>query len=153
MGKQKAKARSLFLVVRRGWRDRYEGGYDWFRNDEGRPDKSGRPLAAYSDRAAAEARAAELEAEARATLNPFAFLETYWLQDYSSLALNHFEQKLRKLLPGIRLPRKDKHGERPWLGWWARVVDRLSDEQRAAVWGLLDRVQFYKVVPSKLDIA
>jgi hypothetical protein len=115
--------------------------------------EGGRPIAACATRKDAEARRAALEAEARASLNPFAFFEAgpHWLADYSSLSLDEFEKRLRKLLPGIRLPRRDKYGERPWLTWWNGIVDRQTDKQRSAVWSLLDRLHFYAVVPTKLE--
>src|SRR6478609_3443762 len=104
MGKTRARKPILFLVVRIGWRGRYTSGFDWFRDDKGKPRKTGRPVAAYTGREDAEARRAALEAEARACLNPFAFFEDYWLDDYSSLPLCEFERRLRKALPGARLP-------------------------------------------------
>jgi hypothetical protein len=150
MGKVKAGGGTLYLIVRLGWRDRYHGGYDWFRDPDGDPYTDGRPVAAYGDRKAAEARCAALEAEARAGLNPFAFFEDYWLRDYSSLSPGQFRERLRQLLPGVRLPGKNKYGGREWLPWWERVVDRLTDEQRQAVWGLLNHVRFYAVTSTRL---
>jgi hypothetical protein len=152
MGQPKARGTTLFLVVRLGWWAWHSAGYERFPDSEGRPCETGRPVAAYADRNSAEARCATLEAEARATVSPFAFFGAWpgRLGEYSSLPVDKFENRLRRALPGIKLPGKDKQGNRGWVRWWDETVDRLTDEQRSKVWALLDRLHFCAIVPAEL---
>jgi hypothetical protein len=150
MARKKTNKPALYLVVRVGWRRWYRGGYEWFRGDDG-PCRSGRPIAAFAERAPAEARRAGLEAEARARLSPFNFLETHWLADYSSLPLEEFGKRLKKILLDVRLPRNWRQEKTDWAKWWDGVADRLSEEQREAVWALFDRLHFYAVVQTELE--
>jgi hypothetical protein len=153
MVRRKAGGTVLFLVVRVGWREWYTGGYEWFRGNEGACRSSGRPVAAYADRARAEAHCAELEAEARTHLSPFNFLEPHWMEDFSTLSREEFEQQILAVVPGTSLPSKPERRERDWAKWWDDLVDRLSDEQREAVWGLFDQLHFYAVVETALEEA
>jgi hypothetical protein len=113
----------------------------------------GRPVAAYADRAAAVARAEELECQARETVNPFLFLGTsseYELRSLTSLSSEEFDARLKKLFPAVRLPRMMQSEYRDWFGWWAKLADRLTEEQRAAVWELLDRLKFYGMLTAEM---
>ena len=51
---------------------------------------------------------------------------------------------MKALFPGTAAEGGRRH-ERDWFGWWTKHADGLSEEQRAAVWALLDRLKFYGV--------
>jgi hypothetical protein len=150
----KKTPKEVFVVVRRGWMEVYGDGWNFAPvepEQEGRV--LGRPVAAYADSAAAEARAEELERQARETINPFLFLGTsseYELESVTSLSPEEFAVRLKKLFPAARLPRMMHSEYRDWFGWWAKLADALTEEQRAATWGLFDRLRFYGVLTAEM---
>jgi hypothetical protein len=151
---KKKTAGEVFALVRRGWEENY--GDDWnFRRIETEDDDRtlGRPVAVFADRAAAEARKGELEQEARDELNPFLFLndEEYLLEEVTSRTQEEFIAAVKKLFPKVRLPRAGKYGQRDWIGWWDKLAGELNEEQRQAIWGLLDRLEFYGIVPIEAE--
>ncbi len=149
MARAKQIAGEVFALVRRGWEENYGDEWNFRRVETGDDDRIlGRPIAVFTSRAAAEARKAELEREARGELNPFVFLgdEDYLLEDVTSRTQEEFLAGLKKLYPGVRLPRARKYGERDWIGWWEKLADSLTEEQRQAVWELFDRLEFYGIV-------
>lgn len=154
MAKRKKVSKEAFVVVRRGWEEGY--GDDWSFS-EFRPEEQkrvlGRPLVVCADKDAAGARAEELEREARQTLNPFLFVgpNEYTLRSVTSLTAKQFTARLKKLFPESPPPGKNEDEEYDWYGWWAGLADRLSEEQRAAVWELLDRLKFYGVMEAKME--
>jgi hypothetical protein len=76
--------------------------------------------------------------------------DDYYLRDISSLSAEQFRARLKELAPKARLPRPNRYGERDWVGWWAKYADTLTEEQRQAVWGLLDKLEFYRVLPTEI---
>jgi hypothetical protein len=150
----KKTPKEVFVVVRRGWSEEYGDGWNFA---PVRPEQKGRvlgrPVAVYADRAAAEARAEQLEQEARATLNPFVFLgacSEYELESVTSLPPAEFDARLKERFPKARLPRMTTYEHRDWFGWWSKLADGLTERQRAEVWGLLDRLRFYAVLPAEM---
>ncbi len=149
MARRKKAPGELFALVRRGWDESYGDEWNFSRVETGEDDRTlGRPIAVFGDRKAAEARKRELEREARAELNPFVFLndEEYTLEEVTSRTQKEFIAGVKKLCPKARLPRAGKYGQRDWVGWWEQVANGLSEEQRQAVWGLFDRLEFYGIV-------
>jgi hypothetical protein len=153
MARTKKAGKPLYCVIRLGWRFMTDRHFDRLRDvveDKAVPAAAGRPIAVFTDRAVAQSKRDELEREARATVNPFVFVEPYWLHDYSSLSEEELQQALKRLHPEARRPRKAKYSGYDWLGWWESNVDQMSPEQIDKVWQLLDRVHFYEVVQTSL---
>ena len=154
MAKKKKAPDEAFVVVRRGWSECY--GNDWsfylVSVDDDPKRVLGRPVAVCADKAAAEARAEQLEREARETLNPFVFVgnDEYSLRNVTSLSPEQFADRLKKLFPKARLPKENADEERDWFGWWSKLADGITEEQWSAVWGLLDRLKFYAVMKAEM---
>jgi len=143
----------VHCVVRLGWRFMSDNHCDRLRDVKDNvavPASAGWPVAIFTDRAAAEARHNELEREARALLNPFRFVEPYWLHHFTSLDRDELLEALRCLAPDTAPPEPHPYDGYDWLGWWDRNVGRLSDQQREQAWQLLDKVHFYEVVETRL---
>jgi hypothetical protein len=113
------------------------------------PAESRVPIAAFTDRARAEAHEAELTRQAWAELSPGLVIRHKCLLEYLS---THKESEwIRRLKAlGIELPAKetgrgmiDKYD---WDAWGDSVPAPLSVEGRAAIWSLCDRVRLYDVV-------
>jgi hypothetical protein len=153
VARKKKSEKQMFLLVRVGWEERYgeDRSFSLVETEDGRP--LGLPLAVFADEKAAKARKAELEAEERQELNPFLFVagEEYGLQDVSTLSADEFAERVKKLFPKVPLPRAGKYKERDWVGWWEQHADSRTEDQRQAVWGLLDKLEFYKVLPTELE--
>jgi hypothetical protein len=123
---------AMYLVVRRAVRQDGEGCGDQATADTG----SRVPLRLFASREAAEKLVAELAAEARRTMNPFA-LNGYEVPD----AVGDF---LRTLKLSAKCP-KDPWPDR-WREWWDRCADEMTDEQRAAAWAAFGTLQPYEVL-------
>jgi hypothetical protein len=104
------------------------------------------PLAAYSDRATAEARMRELELEAARIFNPFWRLGR--LNVLTGLSLSSFIMQLAALVGP--LPAEDVTNDAPnrrkWQQWWQEQMPTWPDEVRAKVWELFDAIRFHAVV-------
>jgi hypothetical protein len=146
-----------FLVQRRAFDP--EGCF--CRNENGDPTEAVVPLSLHATRDAAEAEARRLEAEARHLVSPFAFFPPHNdLAALSSLPFDQFQAEARrlKLFPDHR--GKDAlvnlggvwmdFNPDVWLTLWDECVDNMSDQQREAVWRLLDRLSFHQVVEVEL---
>src|SRR5262249_42055940 len=95
----------------------------------------------------------ELERRDRAELNPLLFFggEAFRIEGVTSLTLEEFAGRMKEIAPGSRLPRPNKYEERDWFGWWESNADKLTDEQRQAVWGLLDKLRLYAVMTAEVE--
>jgi hypothetical protein len=125
---------TMYLVVRRAVCAAGRGCADQFCTDTG----SRVPIRLFAARGPAERFVADLYAEAHRTMNPFQ------LNDYPDA----LHTKLKQLgLP----PRCLKELQGDLVVWWDRVADELTDEQRAAVWGLFDVPQPYEIVPVEVE--
>ena len=154
MARKKKKDNSAFVVVRLGWTERYgaDRGFDLVEPED--DDRTlGRPIAVFNDKAAAEARVAELERQERAVLNPFTFIgsDYYRFGVISSLTAEEFADRMKALAPKARLPKANLDQERDWFGWWEENADGLTEEQRQSVWDLLDRLDLYRVMTAELE--
>jgi hypothetical protein len=153
VARKKKTEKKAFVLVRIGWEERYgtDRSFSPVSTEDGRP--LGLPLAVFADEKSAKARKSELEAHEREELNPFLFVgdEEYTLQEVSSLNAKEFDERLKKLFPGIALPKPSKYEERDWVGWWEQHADARSEEERQAVWALLDRLEFYRVLPTEVE--
>jgi hypothetical protein len=153
VARRKKADRQAFVLVRLGWEQNYRDR-SFSRVWAGEEGQSlGRPVAVFSDRQAAQAHKKELERQERSALDPFTFVGPgdYDLRDVSSLSAEQFAARLEELVPKAPLPQPGEYGEPKWTEWWAKVADTLSDEQRQAVWGLLDRLEFYHVLPTQIE--
>jgi hypothetical protein len=112
------------------------------------------PVKSFLSREKAEAHRDELERKERGDQNPF-----MWgglgesLADYTTLKAETFLDRVRAL--GVKPPRYDKRGRGKMFevgGWWEDVSERMTDEQRHAVWDLLDKVRFFTVVPMQVEL-
>jgi hypothetical protein len=139
----------------------------WFcTNNNGDRTEGQVPLALYATQAQAEAEAARREAAAQLGTNPFVFRSLleglYGGDDFglSSHPYAGFRQAIQQL--GLRLPdprRKTTvspsgHCEfrsAPWLAWWDKHVDAMSEAQRAGIWLLLDQIRFHSVTPVTVE--
>jgi hypothetical protein len=153
VARRKKTAPQAFVLLRFGWAECEEGPcFECVKTEDADP-RLGWPLAVFTDRQAAEARKEQLEREERSALNPFAFVgpTEYDLQNVSSLSVEQFAARLKELAPKARLPRLRRYGHRDWVVWWARHADTLTEDQRQSVWGLLDRLEFYRVLPTEME--
>lgn len=110
------------------------------------------PEAAFSTRAAAERERERRELAARELLNPF------WLDPVDSLSScteTGFRERLREfgLTPPepVRGPPQLGGDMGDWAPWWDAESGAWSDELRAAVWELLDKVRLFEVVETELE--
>jgi hypothetical protein len=146
--------RTAFHVVRLSWAWSEERpGRFW------RPSASevGVPVAAFLDRPAAEVFAWELDAAARAYLNPFRFGHPV---HHTSIEQFGYRAMLRDV--GLVPPADDwqfappyiereadaflGEGSPSWYDWWAATADGMTRDQRDTVRDLLDRLRFHMVV-------
>jgi hypothetical protein len=153
VARRKKTNSQAFVLVRLGWEESWEdrGFARVETEDAGRT--LGRPLAVFTDKQAAQARKEQLEREERSALNPFLFVasDDYRFQDVSALSREQFAARLKELAPKARLPRPSQYGERDWVGWWEKYADTLTEEQRQSVWELLDKLEFYRVLPTEIE--
>jgi hypothetical protein len=154
VARKKKSETATFVLVRVGWEEGYaeDRSFSLVETEDGR--SLGLPLAVFAREESARARKAELEAEERQDLNPFLFIggdPEYSLQQVSTLSEKKFVARLKKLFPKVALPRPGKYQERDWVGWWEKHADSQTEHQRQAVWGLLDKLEFYKILPTELE--
>jgi hypothetical protein len=154
VGKKKKEGRA-YVVVRLGWDECYgaDRSFILVQSDDDDCHTLGRPLALFLDKAKAQARRDELERRDRAELNPFLFIggEEYRLEDVTSLTPAEFAKRMKEIAPKSRLPRANKYDERDWFGWWESNADNLTEAQRQAVWGLLDKLRLYAVMTAEVE--
>jgi hypothetical protein len=122
----------MFLVVRRALNEEGSACDDQYGSDTG----SRVPLRLFADRTAATAYVAELLAKARQTLNPFPFLNGY-LSDEVCEQLKRFQFPLS-------CPDNTWHGD--WREWWDLIQDKITDDQRTAVWNLFADHPLFEVL-------
>jgi hypothetical protein len=119
---------------------------------DGEPDALS-PLQTFLRRTKAETYWRKLEERARGKQNPFDYGALGGdLDDYSNLSPAEFRDRLR----AVRLtpPSFGENGRlRDSLSeWWEREAPDMTPEQRSAVWDVLDRVRFYEIVQTTLDL-
>jgi hypothetical protein len=103
------------------------------------------PLRLFDDRAAAEAYRDECERLARVGRCPFLLAGEGWdVWAATSLEPEQLDSRLWEL--NIMPPEED---DTDWAGWWHSTP--MTDEQREAVWGLLDCVRLYSVVELEME--
>ena len=142
-----ARKQKLHLVERLAWCPLFQVGY---RRGTCRQHESahGVPVGAFVTRAEASKYATELMAEARRELNPFLFV-----CDELCGIVEGGEDDLLAALAQLDLP-EPTHEMRSsvgiryidWPRWYDDLADTLTDEERDAIWALLDRVELYRVV-------
>lgn len=139
----------VYVVARVGWRvDTWDPNSTWFRPDWREvPYGDGRrfvPVAAFADRAAAEAHTRALELEAARLFNPF------WLvSPFRSLTESPepaFRRRLTALVGNVPADQLTVAPRPGWRAWWDDNMPTWSDETLAAVWALFDGVRFYDVL-------
>jgi hypothetical protein len=136
--------REVFVVLRRHWRlELTEDGF--WRWSLTQAKTCGRPVAAFDTLAAADARMAELEVEARRHPAPFRFGPPH---EWGTLHGPGIWGVLDKLAPVEFANAWADYSapDRLWARWWDETVPRLTPEQVEIVWGLYDRLKFYEVV-------
>jgi hypothetical protein len=111
------------------------------------------PKGLCQDRTTAEAWARAAEQELRQSLSPFSL--GIDLDRITSLGGHGFRKRLAELqIPEVdNMPPNDEPWGGDWARWWARVADRLTDEQRNAVWDLFDRLKLVEVHEVKVAAA
>ncbi len=107
----------------------------------------------FLSRKKAEAWRRKREEEARGDQDPFDYGALGGdLEDYSSLSPEEFRDRLRGV--GLSPPSFGENGRLPdalWE-WWEREVADMTPAQRSAVWDALDRVRFYEIVETTIDL-
>lgn len=134
-----------YLVQRRALSDRAPG-LEW----RDRPASGARvPVALFARRGDAEAHRDRLNAEARATINPFVFLGENPERDFARDEVERLGLPLplpaRRRVPGHALwwePNPAREPRREWVEWWDLCQDEATDEQRAALWAVCDQPLF-----------
>ena len=111
------------------------------------------PLHTFLSRTKAEAWWRKREELARGDQSPFDYGTLGGrVEDYGNLTPAEFRDRLR--VAGVSPPSFDEDG-RPrgalWE-WWDRNVADMTPAQRSAVWDALDRVRFYEIVETTLDL-
>src|SRR5215218_5140627 len=135
-----AKSRTLYLILQ----DFNAHAHGIFVRD-GEVEGDRQPVLACDSPERAAACVRRLEEEAHRILPPFYAGEP---ANWSRLGLKRLITRLKRL--GLRyLPKPDVapwQAAEHWRGWWDRHGGKLTPEQVAAVWQLLDKVQLYHVV-------
>src|SRR5947209_10900464 len=111
------------------------------------------PLRTFLSRKKAEAWWRRREEEARGDQSPFDYGALGGdLDDYSTLSPGEFRDRLRAA--GVSPPSFGENGRlRDGLWeWWEREVIDMTAAQRSAVWDALDRVRFYEIVETTIDL-
>jgi hypothetical protein len=103
------------------------------------------PIRTYSDRATAEAAATELEWDIRGRVNPFRCGGPRLHYQTAFDAARLFDWCLDHGLdpPGVTPE------SATWADWWDAHREGFTAAQRAAVWEVLDRVRFFRVIESE----
>jgi hypothetical protein len=148
--------RRMYLVRRLGWKVYGYKGYPptCFRDMLNTPTDDPRttPVAAFTDRAAAEARARELERAARRLLSPF------WSGNAVRVRTSLTEEEFLARLKALGVPpapvEQAKQGQPPsrnWWAWWEPHAHDWPDDVFHAVWDLFDKLRFHDVVEVELE--
>jgi hypothetical protein len=99
-------------------------------------------VATFPDRVAAEAECRRLEAASRKGADPFLLGgPALWYQ--TSLDSGRLNDWL--LDHDVPVPKKPPADHKAWRRWWQTEHRKLSERQRADVWGALDKARFYGV--------
>jgi hypothetical protein len=75
------------------------------------------------------------------------------LGNLTSLPEPAFEDWVRDC--GLEPPQEAGAGQstgRDWATWWKETAPRMTPEQRAHVWRALDRIRFFEVVETELEV-
>jgi hypothetical protein len=111
------------------------------------------PLRTFLSRTKAEAWWRKREEEARGDQSPFDYGALGGrLEDYSTLSPAEFGDRLRDA--GVSPPSFGENGrlrDALWEWWDHNVID-MTPSQRSAVWDALDRVRFYEIVETTIDL-
>jgi hypothetical protein len=134
---------TVYVVLRRHWRLKLDDT-DFWRWSPTQTKTCGRPVAAFDTLAAADARMAELEAEARRYPSPFRFGPPHeWGTLHGSGVWGVLDELARvEFTDGADYTAPD----RLWARWWDEAVPGLTADEVATAWGLYDRLRFYEVV-------
>jgi hypothetical protein len=128
---------TAYVVHRRGW---------WYNDEFHDAVDPGTPVQTFLSRQKAEAYRLMKERELRLKgpiTNPFMLGGLDW-SDWSSLEEREFRKRLRKLdLPPVSAD---------LYSWWEEVADDLTDEQKHAVWDLLDHLYLCEVVETEIEV-
>lgn len=117
----------------------------WNYNDEYYYVENTLPTKTFLSREKAEAYRKTLEPEARCFDNPFE-VEGLSLEEWTSLSKAEFDAALRKLK--LNPPEHDDY-----FSWWTdELGGRVSAKQRNGVYDLLDKVQFFEVVETEIEL-
>jgi hypothetical protein len=133
----KPKRIRAYVVQRRNW---------WY-NDEYHMPLDETPVKTFLSREKAEAYRLQQEHAARKKgefTNPFWLAGLSW-DDWSSTSQEEFDRRLREL--DVRPLGRQYPSE-----WWEEVERNLTDEQRNAIWDLLDRVQLFVVEETAVEV-
>jgi len=115
------------------------------RRDAAGEDRRFVPVAAFADRAAAEAYVRARELEAARVFNPFEMLGS--TSALTSLPPDEFARRLSALVGPPPDAPLDAYGRlKHWRSWWDDHQPAWPDDTLAAVWELLDAVRFYDVL-------
>jgi hypothetical protein len=128
--------RIAYVVQKVGWTFNDQ----WYYRDGQEDDE---PIIAYATRERAEAERLRLErAEWKEAGSPLSY--GAYLENVSSLTEAEFIERLEAL--GLMPDRL--RGERHiyWRDWWEMIEDDLTDEQREALWLMMDRLHLFEVV-------
>jgi hypothetical protein len=111
------------------------------------------PLRTFLSRTKAEAWWRKREEQARGDQSPFDYGALMGdLDDYGSLSPAEFRDRLRAAGVSPPLVSKDGQLREDLSAWWEESVADMTAEQRSAVWDALDRVRFYEIVETTIDL-
>lgn len=127
----------MYLVVRRALDSHGRACEDQSGNDTG----SRVPLRLFATRASADSFAAKLELEARRTMNPFHVI--------GGAVRREVVEQLERLDWPVAVPEERWHED--WKAWWDLCQDLITDEQRAAVWAVLEADPTFEVTALEVD--
>lgn len=126
----------VFVLHRLVWR-RYRDGWLSLPGSD--------PVRTFADRTTAEATARDLEWDLRGRVNPFRcggprlhFQTAFDAARLYDWCLDHGLDP-----PGVT------DDSATWAAWWESHQEGFTPIQRAAVWGVLDRVRFYRVIEAE----
>jgi hypothetical protein len=133
----------VFVVLRRHWRLEESAGGFWRWSLTERK-SCGRPIAAFTTLAAADACQAKLEAEARRTPALFRFGPPH---EWSTLDAGAIYGMLSQIAPidFATLWNDYKASDQAWCRWWDECAWSLTPEQIETIWSLYDRLKFYEI--------
>jgi hypothetical protein len=141
---KRSRGRPRFHVVQRtGWHT-YETNHLPVADRDGKA--GGVPVVAFADRAAAKARCADLEQQARLELSPFLFSVDCELDTLSDQPEEIWIERLRELAlePPTEETFPHPYAAIEWRAWWSSLPG-LTEEQRLGIWDLCDSIRLYSV--------